>query len=517
MLFLMDSSGVAQDIISFIASRKLIVTPDAVEILQHRPDYQEILETLASRGYFIIDADLVKAEIISHEPLESGPEEHVVEESTAEKEVVVERTDFHPLAKEYDGRIRVFEDLDVSGKSFCEGTVGDFVQYFRDRYERLSKILRARPQLTLVPISRIQRMAGEEIDVMGMVYEIRESARGNLVVTIEDEDEHTNIIIPKSDPKLVAKAQSLLPDDVVIFHGRVSSRGMFIVQDIYWPDIPEHQPHFADVPLSVAITSDWHVGSKLHVEKAVRRFIDWLKGKIGNEKSRELAGTVKYLIVNGDVVDGVGVYPAQIDELEIKDIYKQYDFFAQYLDELPDYVEVIVGPGNHDAVRRLEPQPMLSKQYASALYERDNVTLVGSPSYFSLDGVEFLTYHGTSMDDVISRVPYLDYARPEEALVEYLKHRHLTLTYGLKNPIVPEKRDYMVIERIPDVITAGHVHKNGYSRYKGVEVVVSGTFQEQTPFQLEHGHVPTPGVIPIMDLSTHKLKEITVYRSEGNG
>ncbi len=512
----MGASGVAQDIVGFIAEKKLIITPDAVEILSERDDYRQILESILSKGYFLIDADVVKSEIFLREQDARPDSSDVLESDTpATKKVVVEKTRFKPLAKEYDGRIRVFEDLDVTGKSFCEGTVGDFVQYFRDRYEQLAKILRARPQLTLVPISRIPRMAGEEIDVLGMVYEVRESARGNLVVTIEDEDDQTRLIVPKSDQKLFAKVQSLLPDDVVIFHGRVSSRGMLIVEDVYWPDVPEHQPHFADVPLSVAITSDWHVGSKLHVEKAVRRFIDWLHGRVGNQRSQELAGSVKYLIVNGDVVDGVGVYPAQIDELEIKDIYKQYDFFDRYLDEIPDYIEVIVGPGNHDAVRRLEPQPALSKQYAAPLYERDNVTLVGSPSYFSLDGVEFLTYHGTSMDDVISRVPYLDYTRPEEAVVEYLKHRHLSLTYGLKNPIVPEKKDYLVISRVPDVITAGHVHKNGYARYKGVEVVVSGTFQEQTPFQLEHGHVPTPGVIPIMDLSTHKLKEITVYRGGG--
>ncbi|HID09565.1 TPA: DNA polymerase II small subunit, partial [Candidatus Micrarchaeota archaeon] len=434
------------------------------------------MDSIVSKGVFVVDADLVRAEIVSRsdDGEAGGPVETIAEAEVDEgPEVVVDKTGFTPLAREYDGRIRVFDEFDVTGKSFCEGSVEDFVRYFRDRFERLSAVLRTRPHLNLKPLDRLPRLAGEEVDVLVMVYEVRESKKGNLIATVEDLDGHATVVIPKTDKKLAAKAESLLPDDVVVLHGRVSSNGMLIVQDIYWPDVSEHTPHYADVPLSVAVTSDWHVGSRLHIEKAVRKFIDWLKGKVGSRRLRELAGTVKYIIVNGDVVDGVGVYPSQVDELEIRDIYRQYDAFARYLDEIPDYIEVIVGPGNHDAVRRLEPQPALAKDIAAPLYERDNVTLVGSPAYFSLDGVEFLTYHGTSMDDVISRVPYLDYTTPQEALKEYLRHRHLAITYGLKNPIVPEKKDYLVIDRIPDVLTAGHVHKNGYGRYKNVSLIVS--------------------------------------------
>ncbi len=520
----MDTAVSGRDeVLNYVLSKKVIITPDALALLSARADYREIVDFIVSRGVFVIDADLVRSEILAREPPQEIREEipdeprREAQPPEPEKRVVVEKTSFKPLAKEYDGRIRVFDEFDVTGKSYCEGSVDDFVRYFRDRFERLSAILKTRPHLNLKPLSRLPRLAGEEIDVIAMVYELRESRKGNLIATVEDLEDYATVVIPKNDKKLAAKAESLLPDDVVVLRGRVSSNGMLIVQDIFWPDVSDHTPHYSDVPLSVAITSDWHVGSRLHVEKAVKKFIDFLHGRVGNEKMRELAGSVKYLIVNGDVVDGVGVYPRQIDELEIKDIYKQYDAFAKYLEEIPDYIEIIIGPGNHDAVRRLEPQPALAKDIAAPIYEHDNVTLVGSPAYFSLDGVEFLTYHGTSMDDTISRIPYLDYTEPQEALKEYLKHRVLAIQYGLKNPIVPEKRDYMVIDRVPDVLTSGHVHKNGYGKYKNVNAIVSGTFQEQTPFQLEHGHVPTPGVIPIFDLATHRIHEIVTYRGNGNG
>jgi len=502
------------EIVSYVLSKKAVITPDALSLLVARPDYRDIVDVILAKGVFVVDAELVRAELAAMSQGDA-PEPDAHDDDAGE--VVVEKTNFTPLAKEYDGRMRIFDDSDVTGKSYCEGSVDDFVHYFRDRFERMYALLRARPHLNLKPLDRLSRLAGEEVDILAMVSDIRESKKGNLVITVEDPESYATVILPKNDKKLAAKAESLLPDDVVVFRGRVSSNGAFIVRDIYWPDVSEHTPHYADVPLSAAITSDWHVGSRLHVEKAIRRFIDWLKGKSGSRKSRELAGTVKYIIVNGDVVDGVGVYPSQVDELEIKDIYKQYDAFAKYLEEIPDYIEVIVGPGNHDAVRRLEPQPAFARDIAAPLYDMDNVVLVGSPAYFSLEGVEFLTYHGTSMDDVISRVPYLDYTVPQEALKEYLKHRHLAITYGLKNPIVPEKRDYLVIDRVPDVLTAGHVHKNGYGRYRDVDLIVSGTFQEQTPFQLEHGHVPTPGVVPVFDLSTHRVHEIVTYRGNDNG
>jgi DNA polymerase II small subunit len=36
-------------------------------------------------------------------------------------------------------------------------------------------------------------------------------------------------------------------------------------------------------------------------------------------------GKIKYLFVAGDSVDGIGIYPQQITELDIFDIYEQFD------------------------------------------------------------------------------------------------------------------------------------------------------------------------------------------------
>ena len=110
-----------------------------------------------------------------------------------------------------------------------------------------------------------------------------------------------------------------------------------------------------------------------------------------------------------------------------------------------------------------------------------------------------LAYHGTSLDSVIAALPGMTYAYPEKPMVELLRRRNLSPLFG-ENPIVPEEKDYMVIEEVPDILHMGHVHKNAYDNYKGTVVVNSGTWQERTEFQRKQGHVPTPCILPVYEM-----------------
>jgi len=202
------------------------------------------------------------------------------------------------------------------------------------------------------------------------------------------------------------------------------------------------------------------------------------------------------------VVDGIGIYPNQEKDLLIKDIYKQYEMFDDWLSRLPDHIEVIVAPGNHDAVRRGEPQPAIPESLI-----KSDVHRVGNPCPLSIEGIKHLMYHGTSIDSLIASVPGLSYNHPEKVMVEFLRRRHLSTLYG-GNPIIPENVDYMVIEDPPDVLHGGHVHTNGYAKHRGTVVINSGTFQGQTDFQIKQGHVPTPGLVPIYELKYSRLRTL---------
>ncbi|MFH1125507.1 MAG: metallophosphoesterase, partial [Candidatus Altiarchaeota archaeon] len=262
----------------------------------------------------------------------------------------------------------------------------------------------------------------------------------------------------------------------------------------------------ADEEVYAAFLSDIHVGSYLFLEREFYSFVEWLQGK-GDEK--EVAEKVKYILIAGDLVDGIGIYPNQDKELTIPDIYMQYNFLSKLLEDIPDYIEIVLGMGNHDAVRGAEPQPRLSKDIGGALYELPNVHVVGSPVMLSMHGVKTLMYHGTSLDTIIGNLSECSYSAPEKAMMQYLIRRNLVPTYGgdkrSGDMIAPENKDYLTIKEMPDILHCGHVHTNGYATYRGVKVINSGTWQAKTKYQEQLGHQPTPCRVPLMNLSNHEV------------
>ena len=71
-----------------------------------------------------------------------------------------------------------------------------------------------------------------------------------------------------------------------------------------------------------------------------------------------------------------------------------------------------------------------------------------------------------------------------------LKARHLAPTYGKRTALSPEVRDMLVIDPVPDVFHAGHVHTLDVGSYRGTLVVNSGTFQGSDSVPGEHGSGP---------------------------
>jgi DNA polymerase II small subunit len=170
---------------------------------------------------------------------------------------------------------------------------------------------------------------------------------------------------------------------------------------------------------------------------------------------------------------------------------------------VPGDVEIVMIPGNHDAVRLAEPQPAFDEQLRELMSAHD-ARFTGNPSVVTLEGVDVLMYHGVSLDEVIAELPdeKATYEKPHAAMTQLLKKRHLAPQYGGRMRIAPEERDYLVIEEVPDVFHAGHVHKLGVGSYHGVRVINSGTWQSQTNFQQSVDLSPEVGVAPILDLET---------------
>jgi DNA polymerase II small subunit len=251
-----------------------------------------------------------------------------------------------------------------------------------------------------------------------------------------------------------------------------------------------------------------HVGSTKFQRDSFNRFILWLDGKYGDEKMKEIASNVKYVLVAGDIVDGIGVYPNQVRELAVKDIYSQYRLAAKLIEQIPDYVEVIIIPGNHDAPPKALPQPAISGVFLEKLQEARAVHSLGNPSFVSIHDVEVLLYHGRSLDDVLSTIPGMSFNHPEKGMRSLLQCRHLAPIYGGKTMLSPENRDPLIIEHVPDIFHSGHIHVLGYSNYRGVLIMNSGAWQTQTEYMQRLGLVPTPGKVPVVNLQTFEVTVI---------
>ncbi|MGL6298452.1 MAG: metallophosphoesterase, partial [Methanobacteriaceae archaeon] len=264
--------------------------------------------------------------------------------------------------------------------------------------------------------------------------------------------------------------------------------------------IPEKPMDF-----SAVFTSDIHIGSLTFLEDAFKRFVSWLNCDFGSEAQMEIANDVKYLIVAGDIVDGIGIYPNQDKELAIKDVSEQYEEAARLLGDIRSDIKIIVAPGNHDASRVAEPQPAVPEKYAKSLYQLNNVEFVSNPGIVSLDGFKTLIYHGRSFDDIAMGVKGMAHERSDLIMQSLLEKRHLAPIYGERTPLASELEDHLVIKEVPDIIHTGHVHINAYKRYKGVHLINSGTFQTQTEFQKIYNIVPTCAEVPVLHRGDFKI------------
>jgi DNA polymerase II small subunit len=451
--------------------------------------------------------DAGDADALDEHPEGDGdlPEEEPQVDAQAEAKAfrVVPRGEWRPLAADHAGDLRIVADM--TGNSTCEGTTQDFVTYFQDRYRQVAKMLRQRRELrNAVPVERV-KPGQQEVQLIGMVVELATTKNGHKRIQVEDESGAITCLVRADERQLMAMADTLVQDEVVGVVGQASGKGdLLFLQSIVRPDIPlpdAAAKKGADVPLMAAFLSDIHVGSKTFLNENWKRMLRWINGEEGSKREREAAGRVKYLVIPGDLVDGVGIYPGQQDELTIPDIYDQYGAFGDWMDSVPGHVQLVVQPGNHDASRPAEPQPAFTQEVRNR-FDHHDARFVANPATFRMHGVTTLGYHGSSLIDFATSVANLEYEKPLDTMEQMLKCRHLAPLYGERTPVAPEHHDYLVISDVPDLFVTGHVHVPGIRGYRGVQMVNSGTWQSQTTYQKMLNFTPDPARMPLIDLQT---------------
>ncbi len=424
---------------------------------------------------------------------------------------------FRPIAKEYDSDYKILKD--PTGKIYTNGDYDEFYNMTLDKFRNLNKLMRKRPDvLSATNINNILRLSSSsDVSTIGLVKNFRQTKNQNFFFEIEDLTGSINVLIRKdSENQTIHNLFNHLVYDQMLYvqgtynPGDSRNRGIIFADYITKIDIPtDYQPNNSDVPLSIALISDTHIGSKEFEEKLFSRFISFLNGKLGNAKHREMASKIKYLVINGDLVDGIGVYPNQEKDLNISDIYKQYEKASEFIAQIPEHIKIFYTAGNHEPVRNAIPRPAVPKKYCEDIFDL-GVICLGNPSYIQTHNVNTLIYHGESIHDLNMLIHDFNINEPTETMKELLISRHLAPVFGEKTQIAPTDKDWLVIDKIPDIFHTGHVHINGFDRYRHVSLVNSGCFQAQTDFMRSFGIIPTPGIVPIIELDNLRFYPLDI-------
>jgi len=519
----MQEKELKRKIVSILLEKNVLVSPELLEQLKNQ-DFESFLEQiqskLSSEDLLVISNEINKIKKTdvnwqelekSKALLEKGKNQQVYSKFikyAAEEE----KTQTKPVSKDISAEI-VFSYTEESKKR----DVQDFVAYFNARYRMMEKLLRNRQELqNIMSINRIvNKTTRETVSIIGMIKEKNYTKNGNLMLVLEDSTGCIKTLVNKTKPELFNAAKDLVLDEVIGVVG-VNGQNIVFANNIIWPDIPIKELKKSPDEVYAIFLSDLHVGSKQFLPKEFNRFLDWINQKTGTSQQREIASKVKYIFILGDLVDGCGIYPEQDTELEIKDIYEQYNECANLLKKIPSHIKLIICPGNHDAMRIAEPQLELYKDFAKSIWELPNILMVSNPAVVNIhssdkfDGFNVLIYHGYSFDYYVANVDSIrnqgGYDRADLIMSFLLQRRHLAPSYKSTLYIPDSQRDPLVIEQIPDFFVTGHIHKSIASNYKNITTICGSCWQSKTSFQEKVGHNPEPARIPIVNLQTRQIK-----------
>ncbi len=400
--------------------------------------------------------------------------------------------------------------------------VNDFIGLFTSRYNSIRKMLQNRKELqNLTSINRLnQKKEREQTALIGLITNKQFTKTGKVMLTAEDSTGTIKVLVSDSSEAYDTARETSL-DEVVGIVGMNAGEIIFANKLIY-PDIPIYKELKKSPDETYALfLGDFHFGSKLFLWEAFEKLMAWMTGEQGSERQKEIARKTKYIIVTGDLVEGVGIYPDQENDLEITDIYEQYQELAKHLKRIPQDKKIIICPGNHDAMRIAEPQPPLYKDFAEAVWKLPNVSMVSSPAYVNIHktpdfpGFDILMYHGFSFPyyaDSVESIRNAGGQRRSDLIMKYLlQRRHLAPAHKSTLYIPDAKKDSLVIDRIPDFFASGHIHRTSAANYRNITMLNCSSWLAMTEYQEKVGLIPQPGRAILVNLQTRKVKILKFY------
>jgi DNA polymerase II small subunit len=349
------------------------------------------------------------------------------------------------------------------------------------------------------------------------------------MLKVEDPTGEIAVLISVNNTELHKFAKELVLDEIIGITGSYG-KDIIFANSIILPDIPlTHELKKHPEEIYAAFIGDPHLGSNVFLEDDFMKMVNWINGEIGSEKQKQIAKKIKYIFIVGDLVEGVGIYPGQDNDLAEKyhDIKIQYDQITNMLKKIRKDITIIICPGNHDYGRIAEPQLPLTNEYSKSLQNMENVKLVSNPAFINFGktenfpGFNVIMYHGGSLIYYSENVPKIRNAGGQKAVhltMEFLlQRRHLAPTHGSTLYIPDPEKDFLFIDSIPDFFITGHIHRANIGSYRNITLISSSCWTGKTEDQVKRGLEPQIAKLPIVNLKTRKVTLINFLSKEHEG
>jgi len=408
-------------------------------------------------------------------------------------------------------------------------TINNFILYFNRRLQYFTNLLKNRVNIdNVMRISSLRDInnTNTEVSIIGLISEINQTKNGHYMITIEDRSGSIKCFVNKDKTDQVKQIENFCLDEGIGVVGKIGNK--IIWTDEFVLPLPQNNIDLkrTDKEEYIAVISDLHFGAKVFVDEAFQKFLDFIGGNTNSEKLNKLAQKIKHILIPGDMIEGIGIYPGQGQDARILSAELQYHEAARWLNQIPKDKSIIIIPGNHDTTRLSEPQPHIPYDKAYALYNLSNVIMLSNPSRVNLfpedsnGGLEAYLYHGGSLfyyADKIQHLRELGGAKKPEEVVKYLlSKKHLAPSHGATLYIPDTQNDPLVIKKMPDFFITGHTHKMSLANHKGCTIISGGCWVEMSDYQEKMGMFPDVGKCILVNTKTRKPKIINFYTEKHN-
>lgn len=403
-------------------------------------------------------------------------------------------------------------------------TVTDFTLYFNRRLQYFTNLLSNR--ITAENVVRINQLrdlynSNTQVTLIGLINEITETKKGHYMISLEDKSGEIKCFVNKDKTELMNLISNFCLDEGIGVKGKVGDKIIWVDEFIIPSPPNEHELKKTEEENYILTISDIHFGAKVFQDEAFQKLLEWINGNTQNEKLNLIAKKITHILVPGDIIEGIGIYPGQGKDARILSTEGQYHEAARWLSQIPKHIGIILIPGNHDTDRLSEPQPKLPYHKAYALYNMENVIILSNPCIFRLyeedksGGLEFYMYHGGSFFYYADKIQHLREKGgakvPQEVVKFLLEKRHLAPSHGATLYFPDIKEDPLVIKKMPDFFLTGHTHKMALANYKGCTIISNGCWVEMSEYQEKMGMYPDIGKAIIVNTKTRKPQILDFY------